>query len=104
MGLAPDENDNGPSFMTSLRNLTIINRLMVSLEMYSLGKGTSRITFGGYTNSSMRPYPSAKAPQIYWYDNMYDDKEWGTEMRNIYFDGVSLDDNNLTYAKIDSFS
>lgn len=49
------------------------------------------MTFGGYDPAHLKPYPSAKNPAIYWFDNKHDDKEWGTEMRNMHLDGVSLD-------------
>lgn len=36
MGLAPDTDDNGPSYMTSLRNLTLIDQLQISFQMNSM--------------------------------------------------------------------
>jgi hypothetical protein len=102
MGLAPDEEDNGPSYMTSLRNISLIDKLQISFQMTSMNKKKSVMTFGGYDQSQLQPYPSASNRTIYWYDNMHDDIEWGTQLRNILIDGVSLLD-NTTYAKIDSF-
>lgn len=104
MGLAPDKSDDGPSFMTSLRNISAIDKLIISIQMFSNNKGKSKLTFGGWDPSQLKPYPTKADPKIYWYDNKFDDKEWGTEMRNILFDGVSLDGGNLTYARVDSFS
>lgn len=48
MGLAPDREDNGPSYLTSLRNLSLIHKLQVGVRMTSMNGGRSRITFGGY--------------------------------------------------------
>jgi hypothetical protein len=72
--------------------------------MNSNNKGKSKLTFGGWDPAQLHPYPTKDAPKVYWYDNKYDEKEWGTELRNILFDGVALDGGNLTYARIDSFS
>lgn len=74
--------------------------------MDSSNKGGSRITFGGYDQSSMLPFPTASNPDFYWYDNKYDDKEWGLEIRNIMIGSgnYTLDSGYLTYAKIDSFT
>lgn len=102
MGLAPDEDDNGPSYMTSLRNISLIDQLQISFQMTSMNKKKSTMTFGGYDPEALKPFPSDKNRTIYWYDNMHDDREWGTQLRNILIDGVSLLD-NTTYAKIDSF-
>lgn len=102
MGLAPDANDNGPSYMTSLRNLSLIDKLQVSFKMTSLNGAKSTVTFGGYDKSSMLPFPDAKNPKFYWYDNKYDDKEWGTEIRNMLIGNFSLDSGVKTYAKIDT--
>ena len=106
MGLAPDNDDNGPSFMTSMRNISLIDKLQISVRMDSSNKGGSRITFGGYDQSSMLPFPTASNPDFYWYDNKYDDKEWGLEIRNIMIGSgnYTLDSGYLTYAKIDSFT
>jgi len=45
---------------------------------------------------------------FYNYDNKYDNKEWGTELRNIYIGNhthnFSIDSGKLTYAKVDTFS
>lgn len=103
MGLAPDNDDNGPSYLTSLRNLSLINNLIVSIRMASMNTGVSRIVFGGYDTRNMMPFPSASNPKFYWYDNVHDDKEWGVEMRNILINETSIDSGFLTYAKIDSF-
>ena len=70
--------------------------------MSSMNKKKSYMTFGGYDQSQLAPYPSAQNRTVYWYDNMHDDIEWGTQLRNLLIDGVSLLD-NTTYAKIDSF-
>ena len=53
----------------------------------------------------MLPFPTASNPDFYWYDNKYDDKEWGLEIRNIMIGSgnYTLDSGYLTYAKIDSF-
>ena len=47
LGLAPDEADNGPSFLTSLRALKKISSLQVGIKMNSMGGG-SKLTMGGY--------------------------------------------------------
>jgi hypothetical protein len=66
------------------------------------------MTIGGIDTSLMLPYPSASNRKFYNYDNKYDEKEWGTELRNIYLGNsthnVSIDSGKLTYAKIDTFS
>lgn len=48
MGLAPDNDDNGPSYMTSLRNISLIDQLQISFQMTSMNKKKSLMTFGGY--------------------------------------------------------
>lgn len=106
MGLAPDNDDNGPSYMTSLRNLSLISKLQVSMLMQSMNGGKSKMTFGGYDKADLKPFPTAKEPKIYWYDNRFDEKEWGTEMRRMMLGDVPLDNTTTgqIYAKIDSFS
>jgi Xylanase inhibitor C-terminal len=50
----------------------------------------------------MLPFPTKENPKFYKYDNKYDDKEWGTELRNIYVGDVGLDSNTLVYAEVDT--
>lgn len=76
--------------------------------MSSNGQKTSKMTIGGIDTSLMLPYPSANDRKFYNYDNKYDEKEWGTELRNIYLQNsthnVTIDSGKLTYAKVDTFS
>jgi hypothetical protein len=51
MGLAPDNDDNGPSYMTSLRNISLIDQLQISFQMTSMNKKKSVMTFGGYDHA-----------------------------------------------------
>jgi hypothetical protein len=67
------------------------------------------MVLGGVSPSLMLPFPDDKNPQLYTYDNKYDEKEWGTELRNIYLvenstSNVTIDTGKLTYAKVDTFS
>jgi hypothetical protein len=101
MGLAPDNDDNGPSYLTSLRNMSLINHIQVSFRMRAQAKEKSRLVFGGVDPANMLPYPSKEKPEFYWYDNIHDDKEWGTEMRNMYIGDTPLDSGVRTYARID---
>lgn len=76
--------------------------------MSANGAQSSKMTFGGVDQSIMLPYPSANNRKFYNYDNINDDKEWGTEVRNIYIGNsthnFSIDSGKLTYAKVDTFS
>ena len=65
------------------------------------------MTFGGIAKSNLYEYPSAQDRGFTFYDDRDADKEWGTEIRNIYAnDSVnnSFDTGFLTYAKIDTFT
>jgi len=108
IGLAPDKKDNGPSFLAALREKKTIDRLQVGILMTANGAQSSKMTFGGVDQSLMLPFPSATNRQFYNYDNINDDKEWGTEVRNIYIgnstQNFSIDSGKLTYAKVDTFS
>jgi hypothetical protein len=108
VGLAPDKKDNGPSFLASLRDKKLIDRLQVGVLMTANGAQSSKMTFGGADQSLMLPFPSANDRKFYNYDNINDDKEWGTEVRNIYIGNsthnFSIDSGKLTYAKVDTFS
>ena len=54
--------------------------------------------------SQLRPYPTAEAPEIYWYQNDRGEAVWGTEMRDMLYDGVSLDGDGTYYVRIDTFT
>ncbi len=66
------------------------------------------MVFGGVDEKLKLPFPSATDKRFFTYDNKYDDKEWGTELRNIYLTNgthnFSIDTGKLTYAKVDTFS
>jgi len=110
IGLAPDKTDNGPSFLAALQNKSVIEKLQVGVRMIANAeKGqVSRMTFGGFDESQLLPFPSATNKKFYNYDNKDDGKEWGTELRNIYIGNsthnFSIDSGKLTYAKVDTFS
>jgi len=65
------------------------------------------MTFGGYDESQLFPYPSVNDRRFYNYDNRHN-REWGTELRRIYLanssHNISIDSGSLTYAKVDTFS
>ena len=69
VGLAPDKKDNGPSFLASLRDKKMIDRLQVGVPMTSNGAKSSKMTFGGADQSLMLPFPSANERKFYNYDN-----------------------------------
>jgi hypothetical protein len=56
----------------------------------------------------MLPFPTAENKTLYYYKNIHDDKEWGSEIRDIVVcdssGHVSLDNGYMTYAKVDTFS
>ena len=76
--------------------------------MVAQGDGVSFLSLGGVDKDLMLPYPSATDKKLYYYENLHDDQEWGSEVRNILVcdpaGRVSLDDGYKTYAKVDTFS
>jgi hypothetical protein len=66
------------------------------------------LSLGGVDTNQMLPYPSATDKKLYYYNNLRDDIEWGSEIRNIIVCDpagfVSLDNRYKTYAKVDTFS
>jgi hypothetical protein len=46
------------------------------------------MTFGGYDESQLLPYPSVNDRRFYNYDNRHN-REWGTELRRIYLSNSS---------------
>ena len=76
--------------------------------MIAQGDGVSQLTLGGVNNDQMLPYPSATNKKLYYYNNLHDDSEWGSEIRNIFIcdpaASFSLDNGYKTYAIVDTFS
>ena len=76
--------------------------------MIAQGDGVSLLTLGGVDQNQMLPYPSATDKKIYFYENLHDDLEWGSEIRNVLVcdpsGWISLDNGYKTYAKVDTFS
>ena len=79
-GIAPDIDENCYFYMTSTRNVSLIDKLYISELTGSSNKRVSRIKFGGYEQSGMPPFTTASDPDYYWYDNKYDDKKWGLKI------------------------
>lgn len=105
--MAPDDLGNGDSLLTALKKNNIINKLQVGVRMDARDGTKSKMTFGGYDKTNLYEYPSAEDRGFTFYDDRDADKEWGTEIRNMYInDSVnnSFDSGYLTYAKVDTFT
>jgi hypothetical protein len=77
--------------------------------MLANGEGAnSKMTFGGVDESLMLNFPSPTNKTFYYYQDRNNDKEWGTEIRNILIGNkthnFSVDSGYLTYARVDTFS
>lgn len=108
IGLAPDISSNGISFINALKKKGLIDYSRIGIRMIAQGDGTSKITLGGVDKDLMLPYPSEADKKIYYYENLHNDLEWGSEVRNVLVcdpaGRVSIDNGYKTYAKVDTFS
>lgn len=106
IGLAPDDVSNGDSFLTSLKKNNVVSKIQVGVRMSAKDGKNSRMTLGGIDSTIMFDYPSADKKGFTFYDDRAADKEWGTEVRNIYVGNSShsFDSGVLTYAKVDTFT
>ena len=106
--MAPDDSSNGDSFLTALKKNNLVNKLQVGVRMSAKDGKNSRMTLGGVDQSVMFDWPSAKKKDFSYYNDRDADKEWGTEVRNIYAGNRnannSFDSGFLTYAKVDTFT
>ncbi len=107
IGLAPDKIANGPSFLSSLYNLKIIDKLEIGARVSSDGS-YSKLTLGGVDERGLFDFQTQDGKKWITYDNKNDSLEWGIELTDIYIGNkthnVSFDSGSLTYAKIDMFN
>ncbi len=108
LGVAPDHQSNGPSFVDKLHEAGIIGRKMMSL-LIQKNPLSSYVTFGGKTDSMMMTVN--KTQPIIWY-NSTSELNWKLKVTNTHvrdssnkwkFYSVYEDDSNFAFATVDSF-
>jgi len=97
LGLGFDLPDNGPSFITTLKDQGLIEKRQVAVGIID----KSAIVSIGDVNDTLL-YPNPAEAKFQTYQSV--DKSWEIEVRGFSFLGKTTETEYLSYAVIDSFS
>ncbi|CDW83707.1 eukaryotic aspartyl protease family protein [Stylonychia lemnae] len=100
LGLAPDQESNGPSYVAKLKESKVIDKKQVGLYIASDVDG-SVMSFGGYDKEMLKSCSDNDGCGVHWYD-LTGKNWWQIEIQDIVFDESSILGSSTSKAIVDS--